>query len=44
MNIQFQLFTAFWLFPLFAMRLAMDDMLVVEAPPKLVLIRGGRKG
>ena len=38
------IFLTFWFFPLFAMQLAMSEMLIVKAPPKLVLIRGGRKG
>jgi hypothetical protein len=43
MNIQFQLFTAFWMFPLFAMQLAAQEMFVVK-PPKLALIviQGGK--
>lgn len=39
---QHQLFLAFWLFPFFAMQLAMEEFAVVKPPAKLVLIKGGK--
>ena len=36
------IFLTFWFFPLFAMQLAMSEMLVVKPPVKLVVIQGGR--